>query len=198
MLGDNMDNEDRIIWNTDTEDDGIVRWETDINERDRVHVITGRDDEKETTFFFCSACGNRINKEFEICPYCGMRVKERLQHEKSGGYLSLLVGVLVGFVALILLEWIPIVGPILAGFIAGLITGGGAGRGAVAGFIVGSMWFLFIAAIIGGILPAMSDDLIGSLFAFIGMLGTVLLIILGLIYGILCMVGGAIGGFLRK
>ena len=41
----------------------------------------------------------------------------------------LLVGIIVGFIAMAFLSFSPIVGPILAGFIGGIIAGGGARRG---------------------------------------------------------------------
>ncbi len=51
--------------------------------------------------------------------------------------MGMLLAVLVGFTAMSILGFIPVLGPILAGFIAGFSAGGGAWRGARAGFFSG-------------------------------------------------------------
>lgn len=49
--------------------------------------------------------------------------------------MGLLAGVIVGFIAMSFLSFVPILGPILAGLIAGVIAGGGGENGAKAGFL---------------------------------------------------------------
>jgi len=49
---------------------------------------------------------------------------------------SLGLGVLVGFLLLISLGWIPVIGPLIAGIAAGVVARG-AKRGALAGFLAG-------------------------------------------------------------
>ena len=107
------------------------------------------------------------------------------------------IAVLVGFIAMVFLGGIPIVGPILAGMIAGLLAKG-VQRGMVAGFLSG---------IVGAILLAI---LISSGFTFFGILGRLpilgllggaigmVIIIASLYAGLLGLVGGAIGGKIRK
>jgi hypothetical protein len=110
------------------------------------------------------------------------------------GVLSFCIGVLVGFIAMIILSFIPILGPIFAGLVAGIIAGGGAGRGAGAGFlsgIIGPLVGVGLLGLGGGILGGWLGGLIGGA---IGML----LIIASLVYAILGLIGGAVGGIIRK
>src|SRR4030066_2513532 len=64
------------------------------------------------------------------------------------GQGSLGLAVFLGFITMIVLGWIPIIGPFIAGLVAGLIARGGAGRGATAGFITGILGALIIAVVI--------------------------------------------------
>lgn len=61
---------------------------------------------------------------------------------------------MVGFIAMIVLSFLPVLGPILAGFAAGVVAGGGAGKGALAGFLSGIIGAI-VAAIILSSLGAM-------------------------------------------
>jgi len=68
---------------------------------------------------------------------------------ENKGALSFWIGVLIGFIAMIVLSFIPILGPILAGLVAGIIAGGGAGRGAGAGFLSGIIGPLVAFGLLG-------------------------------------------------
>lgn len=105
----------------------------------------------------------------------------------------LVVGIIVGFIAMAFLSFIPILGPILAGFIAGIIAGGGAVRGLLAGFLSGIFgalvaWFILgsLGTVFGGPMGALAASIIGA--------G---LVILSLYTAFLGLIGGAIGGALR-
>lgn len=195
------DDEDRISWSTGADDEGLVRWETDRGRREKTERITIRDEIDVGKFQYCGNCGKKIDLRAEICPNCGLKVTKVPLHEKRSN-LSFIGGVLVGFIALILLSGIPILGPILAGFIAGVLAGGGAGRGAAAGFFAGIVGFLLLAILVFAIGVSVFGTSIESLFemlsAVIGSFIAIALIIVGLFYSLLCLVGGAIGGSLRK
>jgi hypothetical protein len=110
----------------------------------------------------------------------------------------MLAGVLVGFIAMLFLSFIPVLGPVLGGFIAGVISGGGAGRGMVAGFLAG-----ILGAILLAILVTIGFGFFGSIVHFPllsviygGAIGLVI-IFAGLVTGFLGLVGGAIGGAVR-
>ena len=117
--------------------------------------------------------------------------------ESRGGGGSLPLGVVVGFVSLLFLNFIPILGPILGGFIAGVIAGG-AGRGLLAGFLagIGGAVLLAIAITAGsGFFGGLLDmPLLGTLLG--GAVGAVA-IVMGLYNGFLGLIGGAIGGAVR-
>jgi len=105
----------------------------------------------------------------------------------------LVVGIIVGFIAMAFLSFIPILGPILAGFIAGIIAGDGAVRGLLAGFLSGIFgaliaWFILgsLGTVFGGPMGALVTSIIGA--------G---LVILSLYTAFLGLIGGAIGGVLR-
>jgi uncharacterized membrane protein YeaQ/YmgE (transglycosylase-associated protein family) len=58
---------------------------------------------------------------------------------------SLGLGVFIGFILMIILGWIPVIGAFIAGLVAGLIAKGGVIRGAKAGFLSGMMGAIVIA-----------------------------------------------------
>jgi len=199
-------NESGIEWDTDADDetvysdtdDGLVRWTPDRTERSKIRTVDIT--ENRTQFRYCEDCGKRINVNAEICPYCGVRVAHTARHKK-GGALSFWGGVLAGFIALIFLSWIPILGPILAGFIAGVIAGGGAGRGASAGFTSGMIGFSIVAviALVGGsFFGIVMEDFLGIFVTLLGVFAAFALLVAGLFYGFLCLIGGAVGGLLRE
>lgn len=110
---------------------------------------------------------------------------------KSGSFW---LGVIVGFIVMLLLNSLPVLGPIIGGFVAGIIGRGGAWNGAVAGFTSG---------ILGAILISVIFIVGGSLFlgipGFLLGLGTSLIVILAAFYfGVLGFVGGAIGAAILK
>ena len=111
----------------------------------------------------------------------------------------MIVGILVGFVAMALLSVIPVLGPVLAGFVAGIIAGGGAGRGSLTGFLAGIFGAILLAVLVTG-----GFAWFGSLLDM-PILGTVLgggvgviIVFAGLYEGFLGLIGGAIGGLVRK
>jgi hypothetical protein len=107
-------------------------------------------------------------------------------------------GIVVAFVILVVIGWIPLLGAAIAGFVAGMIARG-AGRGAMAGFVAG---------ITGGVIAVFILGAIGTLLAgavglaFIGgMIGTgigVIFLLLSLGNAVVCAVAGAIGGAIRS
>ena len=111
----------------------------------------------------------------------------------------LVLGILVGLVAFMFLDFIPIIGPIMAGFVAGVIAGGGAGRGIAAGFIAGILGAVMLAiAVVAGF------GFFGSLvhmpvlgFLVGGAIGSVVML-LGIYNALLGLIGGAVGGALRR
>jgi hypothetical protein len=109
-------------------------------------------------------------------------------------------GVLVGIIAMSFLGFIPLFGPPLAGFIAGLIVRG-AGKGALAGFLSGSfggILALLILPGLGGLVGTFSGGLFGGVLG--GTVGTILgggIFISTLYFGLLGLVGGALGGLVR-
>ncbi len=109
-------------------------------------------------------------------------------------------GVLVGIIAMSFLGFIPLFGPPLAGFIAGLIVRG-AGKGALAGFLSGSfggILALLILPGLGGLVGTVSGGLFGGVLG--GTVGTILgggIFISTLYFGLLGLVGGALGGLVR-
>jgi predicted nucleic acid-binding Zn ribbon protein len=187
--------EDEETWNNG--DEGIVTWDVDRNEVRATQEIDAH--ENRAHFVHCVHCGNRIHRSAEICPHCGIRVSEP-QHQKKGSTLSFVAGVIVGFIVLVLLSGIFILGPIIAGVFAGVIAGGGAGRGASAGFTTGTMGFFILAMIlmVGGSIIGMSlDSIVGVFATLFGAFSAIFLMFIGFFYGILCMIGGAVGGLLR-
>jgi len=110
---------------------------------------------------------------------------------KSGSFW---LGVVVGFIVMILLNSLPVAGPVIGGFVAGIIARGGAWGGATAGFVSG----LFGAIIISFILIFGGSLLLG-IPGFITALGVSLVLVTATLYfAILGFVGGAIGGALIK
>jgi predicted nucleic acid-binding Zn ribbon protein len=201
-----MDGENGIEWNengneeevsseAETEE-GIVTWGRTPDEvpYPRVHHATESRDISPSKH--CLHCGERISAAAEICPRCGARVSE--SRESKGGALSLIAGIIVGFFALLFLGAIPIVGPILAGLIGGIVAGGGAWRGAGVGFLSGSIGFVVLAIIILGGTSVGSGSFIETLILIFGEFLVLALLVVGLLYGLLCMIGGAIGGLIRK
>ena len=119
-----------------------------------------------------------------------VEIKTGSQVEEMRGTQSFWLGVLVGFIAMIVLCLIPILGPILAGLVAGTIAGG-VGRGAGAGFLSG---------IIGPLVAFGLFELNGGFMLSGGWLGGLIiqLIMVLLTYAVLGLIGGAVGGIIRK
>jgi hypothetical protein len=155
---------------------------------------------------FCPRCGKY--SESNYCPDCGIDLRAAGQYAylrdspslqpqaRASGSIGL--GALAGFLLLVFLNFIPILGALISGFVAGLVARG-AGRGAVAGFLAGILGAVILTllltvggAAIGGILGLAG---VGGLFGgLVG--GTAVLLSLG--NAILCLIGGLVGGALRR
>jgi hypothetical protein len=109
-----------------------------------------------------------------------------LKDERGGMGL----GVFVGFLLMLLIGWIPVLGPLLAGIVAGILAGG-VGKGALAGFLSGIM-----AAIILGLLVAFWGLVkFGPLEALLGGLATFwVALLLSAGAALFGLIGGIIGG----
>lgn len=163
---------------------------------------------------FCPYCGAKLNEDEVFCHSCGKHTtssgdtpipqqsptqtggtfNQNIQFNSPAPRLkgSIGVGSVVGFLLLIILGWIPILGAIIAGLVAGLIA-----RGALRGLAAG-----FISGIIGAVIIAILFSFIGGLIA--GAIGSAigfgvggLLILLSVGGAILSGIGGLIGGLLR-
>lgn len=167
---------------------------------------------------FCPKCGKAVSAGSIFCNYCGVRLPTEREltvveppddwvptpsqryapssTTRSRGGIGL--GVLAGFLLLIFLGFIPILGALIAGIVAGLIARG-AGRGAVAGFVAGifgsvvlAIFLSFLGAAVGGIFGL--TGLGGLLGGLVG--GSYVVLSLG--SAIVCLIGGLIGGALRR
>jgi len=109
---------------------------------------------------------------------------------------SMGLGIIVGFILMGVIGWIPIIGALIAGVIAGAITRG-AGRGLLTGFIAGIIGILLLEALITTIGGALGGGLGAAIGGVIGIgVGTILgLLAIGDIF--LITIGGLIGGALR-
>ncbi len=110
---------------------------------------------------------------------------------------SLALGVTLGFVTILVIGWIPLLGPFLAGLVAGLVARGGS-RGALAGLLASVMGLLIIV-----VLLSFAGALLAGILGFLvfGLAGAGLATILGVAYagGILfATLGGLVGGLLPK
>lgn len=63
--------------------------------------------------------------------------------QNDGGITSMVLGVLAGFMLIIALGWIMIVGALVSGLVSGIMADGTA-RGAIAAFIAGMLGFGFV------------------------------------------------------
>ena len=107
---------------------------------------------------------------------------------------SFWLGVIIGFIVMILLGSLPVLGPVIGGFIAGIIARGGVWGGATAGFVAG----LFGAMVISVIL-VIGGSLLFGIPGFLTALGVSFIIVIAtLYYGLLGFVGGAIAGAVVK
>lgn len=155
---------------------------------------------------FCPNCGKTVPENSNYCPFCAASLKgpPNIAGTSPGTYAgvqppldssgSLAGGIAIGFVLLVFLGWIPIIGALGAGFVAGLIARG-VGRGAAAGFIagvVGGIIAVFVLGALGSILGSSFGMglLGGAIGAGIG--GLVLLLSVG--GAIFAAIGGAVGG----
>jgi hypothetical protein len=117
---------------------------------------------------------------------------------QAGPRGSIGLGAFVGFLLLVFLGFIPILGALIAGLVAGLIARG-AGRGAAAGFVAG-----ILGAVVIALLLTVGGATIGGLFGLAGLGGLLgglvggAGVLLSLGNAIVCLIGGLIGGALRR
>ena len=95
---------------------------------------------------------------------------------------------------MIVLGWIPIIGSFFAGLVAGLIARGGPGRGALAGFLTGIIGALLIAAV----LMLLGTAFLGALGFLVGLGLSIIVVLLSLFGAIIAVIGGTIGGAIRR
>jgi hypothetical protein len=107
---------------------------------------------------------------------------------------SLGLAVFLGFLTMIVLGWIPIIGSFIAGLVAGLIARGGVGRGATARFLTGISGALIIAVM----LMVLGTAFLGGLGFLVGFGLSIVVILLSLVGAILALMGGAISGAIRR
>lgn len=119
----------------------------------------------------------------------------------KGGETDLLAAVIVGFIAMAVLSFMPILGPIIAGFIAGILAGGGAGNGAKAGFLsgvigalLGTLLLISFSGLLGGLVGGVWGALLGG---FVGGVFGAGMIVVSLVNAFLGLIGGGIGGAVR-
>ncbi len=76
-----------------------------------------------------------------------------MSSKKQGSFW---LAVAVGFVLMVILGFVPVIGPLVAGLVAGLIAGGDVWNGGKAGFLSGlaGAVILSVLAIIGSTVPA--------------------------------------------
>jgi hypothetical protein len=107
---------------------------------------------------------------------------------------SLAIGVSAGFVLMIILGWLPIVGPLIAGVVAGLMAEGGLRRGAVTGLLAGTFGGVALALILTSVDPATFAPLGFS----VDFLGSFMLAILSVGGTIGALIGGALAGLVTR
>jgi len=113
-----------------------------------------------------------------------------MSSKKEGSFW---LAVAIGFILMVVLGFVPVIGPLVAGLVAGLIAGGGAWNGGKAGFLSG----LLGAVILSGLAIVGSTFLLG-IFGLVAGLGiAVTLIILALYHAVLGFIGGFLGSLLR-
>ena len=111
-----------------------------------------------------------------------------------GKKTSFWVGVLIGFIVMVIMSPLPVFGPIIGGLVAGALVGGGPWNSAKAGFAAGIFGALAI-----GILLLIGGTLAFGMFGLLaGLAGGAALIVLALYNGILGFIGGVFGGILTK
>jgi hypothetical protein len=167
---------------------------------------------------FCPYCGSKAGEGEIFCRTCGKHmgtVPQSRAPQETGTYGketniqdtyvntfpspplktngSIGAGVMIGFFLLLILGWIPIIGALIAGIVAGAVARG-AGRGLVAGFISGIIGVGIIVILLTGVLSFLGG-VIGGLIGI--SVGTVL-ILLSIGGAVVAMIGGLIGGALRR
>lgn len=116
--------------------------------------------EVQGEYKFCKDCGKKINKNAEICPYCGVRQQNSVSSvvEESGalGVLAIVFGALGGWLGLVF------------GIIGLCINKNPKNRknckigiGLFFGWLI--LWIIFFIVIIGGAAAAVSYGTVGLL-----------------------------------
>ena len=112
---------------------------------------------------------------------------------------NFLLAAVVGAIVIFLLSFLPVIGPLIGGLVAGLVARGKIRNGAMAGVAAGligaalvALVFLLGPAPMTGIFQ---HALVGVLRSF-GV--AVILLVIGVLYALLGLVGGAIGAAIVK
>ena len=105
---------------------------------------------------------------------------------------SLLPGVLIGFIVILLLGSLPVLGPVIGGFISGLVARGGLRGGCMAGLFAGIFGAIVVSAI-----RILGGSLLFGIPGFFTMLGDQFIIVIAILYfGLIGALGGALAGAL--
>ncbi|MDR2855733.1 MAG: DUF5518 domain-containing protein [Methanomicrobiales archaeon] len=101
---------------------------------------------------------------------------------------------LIGFVVMLILSVLPFPGPLVGGFISGFLFK----EGIVGGVKVGLAAGIFGALVISALFIIFGIAFLGVLGLFVGLVGTIALVVLALYNGIFALIGGAIGGLVAE
>ena len=113
----------------------------------------------------------------------------------------LVLAVITGLLVVVFLGFIPVLGAVLAGLAAALVAGDSISKGAKVGFLVGIL-AIILMALFGNAIDALRGGFISAVAWLIALVIVILRLlwwlVLMLLTAILCLIGGAIGGYLKK
>ncbi|HEX58939.1 MAG TPA: hypothetical protein ENF26_02175 [Methanomicrobia archaeon] len=111
------------------------------------------------------------------------------------------LAVIIGLLVMVFLGFIPGLGAVLAGLAAALVAGDSISKGAKVGFFVGIL-AIILMALFGSAIEALRGGFISAVAWLIALVIVILRLlwwlVLLLLTAILCLIGGAIGGYLKK
>lgn len=108
---------------------------------------------------------------------------------------SMSLGVFIGFILMVIIGWIPVLGALVAGIIAGAIARG-PGRGIATGFFAGILGLIILAIFFFGFGSTNTGTLGTQISSVVGLSIHTLLVVLSVGGIILITIGGLIGGAL--
>ncbi len=113
--------------------------------------------------------------------------------------MGFIFAALIGFIVMMVLQPLPILGPIIGGIVAGAFLHHGTGSGAVVGFIAGIFGALVLTILL------LTIGFLSGIFGQIPILGAlvggglgIMTIAFSLYEGVLGAIGGAIGGVISE